>query len=216
MRGVKFDDYHSADDWDLILNSKTINPPTPKYVTVEVDGRDGNLDLSEALTGEVKYNNREASFGFILAEGSQSDREDLISTIVNAIHGKRKKIVEPDDPDHYLIGRCTVGEITNTRAYGTLFVSVDCEPYRYALTETVRTITATSTATEVVLTNNGRKTVVPTIVVTGSVSVEFDNTTTTLSDGSYKIASLTLKTGSKILKIKGSGTIVFSYREGVL
>ena len=46
MRGVKFGENHTAEDWGLILNAKTINPPTPKYIKVAVDGRDGDLNLS--------------------------------------------------------------------------------------------------------------------------------------------------------------------------
>lgn len=216
MRGIQIGEHHTGDDWGLLLNSKSVSPPAPKVVTVAVDGRDGDLDLSEALTGEMRYSNREASFGFILTEGTQIERETLIGEIINAVHGLRKNIILPDDPDHYLVGRCNVSEVKNDRAYGTLRITATCEPYRYSVLETVRTITATTTAKEVVLTNSGRKTVVPSITVTGSVSVTFGDSAVTLSTGTYKIASLTLKSGPTILKVSGSGTIVFTYREGVL
>lgn len=216
MREIQIGDYHTAEDWGLILNSKTLNPPTPKVVTVAVDGRDGDLDLSEALTGEIRYENREALFVFLVTEGTQTEREERIDEIINAVHGLRTSIILPDDPDHYLVGRCSVSDVFNDRAYGSFRITANCEPYRYAITEVTRTITATETATDFVLNNSGRKTVTPTIKVTGSVTLEFGSTTVTLENGTYKLPSLTLKKGATTLKIRGSGSVVFTYREGVL
>ena len=58
----------------MILNEKSYPPPTPKTLYVEVDGRDGDLDLSEGLIGEIKYNNRQAVYKFIMTNGTYQDR----------------------------------------------------------------------------------------------------------------------------------------------
>lgn len=216
MRGIKIGEYHSADDWELILNSKTINPPTPKYVRVPVDGRDGDLDLSEALTGEIKYNDREASFTFLLTNGSYSDREELIGEIINYVHGQRRDIILPDDTDHYLVGRCSVADIHNDKAYGSIKITATCEPYRYSVNEVNRVITATSTSTDVILSNVGRKTVTPTLIIVGEVSLTFADTSVTLGAGTYKLSALNLKAGQTIVSVKGSGTVTFNYREAIL
>ena len=63
MKGIKFGDYHSYDDFSLILTSKTIGTPTPKTEIIDIPGGDGVLDLTEFF-GEVKYNNRQLSFEF--------------------------------------------------------------------------------------------------------------------------------------------------------
>lgn len=216
MRGVQFGDYHTVDDWGLILSAKSLNPPTPKIVTVNIDGRDGTLDLSRALTDDIRFNTREASFTFLITEGSQSDRESVIYNVINAIHGQRLQIIEPDSPDLYLIGECSVSNVVNNKAYGSFNVKATCEPYRYNIDEINRVINATTTPTDVILTNTGRKTVTPIITVSGSASLKFGSTNAVLDSGTYKLPSLILKTGATIVTVSGSGTVTFSYREAVL
>lgn len=216
MRGVSFGSYHTAEDWDLILNEKSLTPPEPKTTYISIEGRDGDLDISEALSGEIKYNNRTASFKFLLTEGSYSDREAAISEILRIVHGKRLKITLDDNPEYYLSGRCTVTERINDRAYGVIAIECNCDPWFYNQTETSRSITATSTVQTVVLANNGGKTVTPEVTVTGSVTIGFGSSSVTLSAGTYKLTDLLLKTGNTSVTVKGSGTVVFKYREGVL
>lgn len=216
MRGVYFTDYHTNNDWGLILNSKKLDPPTPKIVKVSIDGRDGDLDLSEALTGEIRYNNREANFTFLITEGSQADREYMINTIINAIHGKTHKIILPDDLEHYLLGRCSISGVTNDRAFGSFSVSVDCEPYRYSIYETKRIIELTDTPVEIALSNSGRKTVIPTVVVANTAGIVFGATSLELNAGTYQIPALKLTSGVNTITVSGSGNLALSYREAVL
>lgn len=216
MRGVQFGENHTADDWGLILTAKTIDPPTPKVININIDGRDGTLDLSRALTGEMKYNDRSASFSFLVTEGTQSDRFNTIQEIINAVHGQRLQIIEPDSPDTYLVGDCTVTEVVDNKAYGSFNITATCEPYRYRINETSRIITASATQTEIALVNSGRKTLVPTITVTGSVDLVIDTTSVSLGAGTYKLTALQLKTGVTTLTVKGSGTVTFTYREARL
>ena len=216
MRGVKFGDYHTYEDWKLILNAKNISPPSPKIVKVQVDGRDGDINLSRTLTGEMKYSNREASFTFLVTEGSQEEREELINSIVNLLHGNELKIIEPDDLDHYLIGEIVVTKTTNDKAYGTIEISADLEPYRYSISEVNRTITASETKVDVVLNNTGRKTVTPTLTVDGSINLEFGSSSASLETGTYKLSNLNLRSGGTVVTISGTGSVVFTYREAVI
>lgn len=216
MRGVKFGDYHTYEDWKLILNAKNISPPSPKIVKVQVDGRDGDINLSRTLTGEMKYENREASFTFLVTEGSQEEREELINSIVNLLHGNELKIIEPDDLDHYLIGEIVVTKTTNDKAYGTIEISADLEPYRYSISEVNRTITASETKVDVVLNNTGRKTVTPTLTVDGVVNLEFGSSSASLETGTYKLSNLNLRSGATVVTISGTGFVVFTYREAVI
>jgi hypothetical protein len=215
MREVIFDEYYTGTDWNMILNQRTISPPEPKTSYITVDGRDGDLDLSETLTGEIKYNNRTASYSFLLTEGTYSDREDLISEIIAKVHGKKLNIIDPDRSDLFLLGRCKITERSNNKAYGTLTIEANCEPYFYSKINTVRTISVSS-ETEIVLYNQGNKTACPEITVTGSITISYDNKSVALSDGTYKISDLKIKNGNNVFTVAGSGTIVFTYREGWL
>ena len=208
MRGIQFNDHHSADDWGLILNSRKNTPPTPKYVKVSVDGRDGDLNLSRVLTGDIRYNNRKVSYGFVATDGSQIEREELISNIINEVHGQEIKIIEPDDPDHYLLGEVEVTDVQNNKAYSTFEISADCEPYRYSINEVNRIINLASTEANVVLTNAGTKSIIPTITVNGEVNIKYNDTSVSFSDGSFKLTSLILRKGATVISVSGSGTLI--------
>ena len=58
--GATINDEHTLRDWKAaITNADVISVPEANTVILEVLGRNGNLDLSEALTGDVTYRNRE-------------------------------------------------------------------------------------------------------------------------------------------------------------
>lgn len=215
MRGLKFGVYHTAEDWDLILNEKSLTPPEPKTTYISIEGRDGDLDISEALSGEIKYNNRTASFKFILTDGSYADREAMITEILRIVHGKRLNITLDDNPDFYLSGRCTVTDRINDRAYGIIEIECNCDPWFYRQTETMRFFTVNAPM-NIVLANGGGKTVTPEVTVTGSITIEFGSSSVSLSAGTYKLTDLLLKSGNTSVTLKGSGTVSFKYREGVL
>lgn len=216
MRGVKFGDFHTSDDWGLILNGKRIDPPSPKYNKVSVDGRDGDINVSRALTGDIKFNNRSASFTFLMTEGTYEEREELLAEINNYIHGNLLNIIEPDDLEHYLVGECTVSNVTNDRALASFVVTADCEPYRYTLDEIHRLVNLSSTETIVTITNSGRKVLVPTLTVSGTAKIVVGSTSVSLASGTYKLTDLQLKSGPNPITVSGSGTITISYREGVI
>jgi hypothetical protein len=216
MRGIQFNNYHSADDWGLILTARNSIPPTPKYVRVSVDGRDGDLNLSRVLTGEIRFNNRVVYYSFIATEGSQEEREELISFITNELHGQEIKIIEPDDPTHYLIGDVEITNVVNNRAYSTFDVMATCEPYRYAINDVNRVINLTNTETNVVITNAGTKTLIPTVIVDGTVNLTIGSSSIALSSGTYKLTDLTLKKGATVITVKGEGTLNITYKEAVI
>lgn len=218
LRGVQFGDYHTADDWNLIMNEKKVEPPTPKTNYVSVPGRDGDLDLTAALSGLVNYDNRKATYVFLLTDGTQLDREELISEIVGVLHGQSMEIIDTDDyPDYYMTGRLTVTNITNTNAYGTITIEANCNPWRYALNSSARTVTVTSSdgTVLVAISNKGYRTVTPTITVTGTVNLTYGSTSVSLSAGTYTFPGFTLSPGVTSVSVSGSGTITFTYQEAI-
>lgn len=128
MNGVKFGDYHSYDDFSLILTSKTIGTPSPKTETIDIPGGDGVLDLTEFF-GEVKYNNRPLSFEFS-TKVPQAEFMDLFSRVQNALHGQKMNIILDDDSEWHYTGRITVSEWKAEKRIGKLTIDCDCEPYK--------------------------------------------------------------------------------------
>lgn len=218
LRGVQFGDYHTADDWNLIMHEKKISPPRPKTNYVSVPGRDGDLDLTGALSGIVNYENRTGSFIFLLTNGSHDDREELISEIIGVLNGQRLEYIDTDDyPDYYMTGRLTVTETTNTNAYGTIHIEADFDPWRYAINSTTRTVSVTSSdgTVSVSLSNKGYRTVIPVITVTGTITLTYGATTQSLSAGTYTFPGLMLSPGNNVVTVAGSGSISFNYQEAI-
>ena len=64
---------------------------------VEVPGRDGELDLSAALTdGAPRYGNRTLTATLERSDGTRMDREYAINTMVNWLDGWRMDVRLPD------------------------------------------------------------------------------------------------------------------------
>lgn len=217
LRGIKIGDYHTGTDWQLTLTAKTLDPPEPKTNYVSVDGRDGDLDISEALTGEIRYQNRNATFDFVMTEGTHADRERLLTEILSAVHGRTLQIVLPDDVDHYLVGRCMVKNVQNSMAYGTFTIEANCEPWKYRIIPTVRSTPVTAERIEFPCVNAERRTVIPTFTVTGgTVNIEFGTVKVSLAAGTYQVPEIKFKTGTNLLTLYGTGSIEITWREAIL
>ena len=63
---VFFDGKDTYAEYGLLLASKSISLPEVRTNMIDVPGRDGLLDASEVLTGEVTYKNR--TIALILAK----------------------------------------------------------------------------------------------------------------------------------------------------
>ena len=54
------------DDWYLIPSSRPVfNPPSVKTQYIDIPGANGQIDLTESLTGYPVYKNREGSWNFM-------------------------------------------------------------------------------------------------------------------------------------------------------
>lgn len=214
-RAFSFDKWNTWHDWRCTLTAKDLTPPEPKTKLVEVEGAHGFLDLTEALTGEPVYDSREVSASFMCSEGTHREREALLRRITAAIHGRRLSIIDPDDPEHYLLGRVTIKKAVNSMAYLSFEVEATCDPWRYAVEETARRVPVSGTVSAV-LNNDGDLTVCPTLVVDGTVDIEYDGYILRKTSGTYKVADLRLRHGANVLTLTGRGSVTFLYREAVL
>lgn len=212
------DKFNTWYDWRLICTSKDVTPPEPKTNYVDIDGMSGSLDLSESLSGEITYKDRSISATFWTDEGTRTDREKLIRDITVALHGKKIKIIEPDDPTHYFYGRVTIKATKNILPYAEISIEATCDPWRYAIDESVRKVDVNDSYTEtsVVINNDGVKTVCPIISVSGKVKIIYNGTSETLSTGTYQNADIKLRHGVNIIGVSGVGSVAFTYREADL
>lgn len=212
-RAFIIDKFNTFTDWRLILTAKSITTPTPKTKYVNIDGMSGSLDLTESLSGDVTYNDRTVSASFVLTDGSFEERNRTFREISNRLHGRKVKLIEPDDPTHYLLGRVTVRPPTNRLAYGEISLEAVCDPWRYSINDSVRTVEVDGRTIDVVINNNGARTLVPEIKIVGAVDITFNNGSISLTTGSYKISDLRLYAGTNIITVSGTGTITLTYKE---
>ena len=211
------DKFNTWYDWCLILTAKDVTPPEPKTNYVNIDGMNGTLDLSESLTGEITYNDRTVTATFWTSEGSYKDREKLLRDIVSCLHGKKIKIIEPDDPEHYFYGRVKIVSKINILAYAEFSIECTCEPWRYSIEDTFRTFDVNSTlVNNLVINNQGIKTLTPDIEVVGAIDITYGDSKISLIDGVYKISDIRLKQGVNVIGVSGNGSVTFKYKEADL
>jgi len=209
MKGVKFADFHSWDDFSLILSEKKIGTPPPKTEVIDIPGGDGVLDLTE-FSGETKYNNRTLEFVFS-TKVPQSEFLDLFSRVQNALHGQKMRIVLDEDAEWYYVGRITVSEWKANKAIGKLTIDCDCEPYKTKINETVVFVEVAEETT--VNLSNSKKRVVPTIDITGTVNLTYGANYYALTDGRYDLPAVLLENGNNTIILSGTGTATFTYLE---
>lgn len=222
MRGITFTDpvsnisFHSGDDCDLVMSEKIIGSPSVKLKTIALPDRDGDLDYTEALRGVPSYGTRPLRFTFEYLN-DPDDWTALFTGIRNFLHGRRMKIVEPDDPLYYYMGRCEVGEPEGTVVKKFVVeVTADTWKYKYG-GETVVSKTASSGQT--ISISNDFRPVVPTIQTNKAVSFTFGGKTYSLSgSGTFKLPQIILKYGTNLFQLTSgtSVTMKFTYQEGAI
>lgn len=215
MKGITFGNYHSFNDFSLILASKELGAPTVKTMTIDIAGADGSLDLTDFF-GEPKYENVIHKFQFSTIV-SQSEFAATFSTVKNALHGKKMRIILDDDPQYYYVGRLAVSSFTSQRGIGNIDIQADCEPYKYKLERTV--ITRAVDGTDNIVLTNSRKRAVPEVRITTESSLNIvykDGNVWDLGSGSYTLPELELVEGENTVTVTGTGTIAFTWQEAGL
>lgn len=209
--------YNTARHWTLC--ECVLSEPEQQTNLVTVPGG-LPLDLSTALTdGEPTYNTRTLTARLECSEGTRQEREAWISDMVNDLDGYRLNIVHPDKPGHYLIGRVRVQPVYNDQAHASVTVAAVCDPWFYSSTERAYTLAASAAERVAVLSNKGRRAVVPVLTITGdsaSLRLAWGSKSMALGPGRYQLPDLLLRRGDTRLTYSGSGTARITYREAVL
>ena len=230
MFGVKFGNKHSYDDFNVYLKEKDIGFPDVKRETVEIEGRDGCIDLSTVLTNDVKYKNRKLSFTF-QAIGSKFDFPNIISKISNYLHGRNYHVVLDDDKTFYYEGNVTINKFKTNKALGEITIDVDAQPYKMEVVATgepwiwdtfsfvdgiIHTSELTVNGTATINLINRRKVVSPTITCSDAMSATLNGVTVQLKKGENKVFDFRLKEGDNVVTFKGNGKVNIMYRGGSL
>lgn len=219
-RGFVFDSYDTAArGWTLA--GWEFPEPEAQTNYVEVPGRSkGPLDMSTALTdGDPRYNGRELTVSLECSDGTRLEREVIISEMVNRLNGMRVDIIFPDDRTHYATGRLHVKKEYNDMAHAAVTVTATCDPWRYSRDETRFSLLVIEEPTTTILPNNGRRVIVPDVVVTGygaRVYLTCGEHEWVLGTGTHKLPEFALQQGNTVVTYHGVGTVNLTYREAIL
>lgn len=207
----------TLDDWGILLSSFEIGEAQPKTNYIDLPGSDGSIDLTEALTGEIAYQDRIIKATFTI-KPPRSNWRSLMDTIRAYCHGRKLTIIAPDDADHTYIGRVNVGSLQIDGELATFDMTITCDPYKYKadLTEYDFTIGATGTLTTTLV--NARRRVIPLIEVSASTQVVFGTVSVSLNAGVHVVTSIVLVEGNNSITLTAAvgTTIHIEYREGAL
>ena len=236
MNGVTFGDKHSYRDWGLILKSRpVISPPSPKTLYIDIPGSDGVLDLTESLTGDVKFENRTITCEFNVID-NRKRWSNIYSEILYYLHGRQMKIMLDEDPTYYYVGRFQVNEWKSDKVTSLITIEGNVEPYKLEVcgslddwewdsfnfeTGIIRQWKDLTVEDSLTITVVGtRKTVVPSFIVQSNdgsgMTVTFDGRTYNLSDGVNRVVNINIKQETQTLVFTGNGTVSIDYRGGRL
>ena len=136
------DGKNTWDDWHLIPSSRPlVTPPKPNTKTIQIPGRNGVLDLSTILTGNMTYQNRTGSWEFVIVndllqvDGRNYDPLNwdwatAYSTIMAYLHGKNMVCMFEDDLEFYYEGRLSVNTLKSDKNWSTIVIDYDLYPYK--------------------------------------------------------------------------------------
>ena len=213
MSDIRFGTKWAHADYGLIVAPYAIPMPEPQMNFVEIPGRDGALDLSEAF-GTVRYTDRIIP----LTLYARAPFDTLISAFAADVHGRRMNVIFDRDPTFYYDARITLEDVERHVGYCELSLKCRAKPYKLEHFETMITVLPTGSAT-VTLTNTLMP-VVPTITVSAAMTLAFTIAgvvhTSNLAPGSHVVPSLVLLEGDTVIGITGTGRITFTYRKGAL
>lgn len=229
--------YHSYDDWGLyITNTNCIGAPEQQTRYIEIPGRNGLLDLSEAISGRQIYKSRPIKIN-LAGRRNKVTWDSVISTFRNEINGKICHITFDNDKSYYWRGRVDIKDFNSVLNLGKFVVDVpNAEPYKYSLTTSAEPwlwdpfnfetgiITyigaVTISGTETITIPAGYMPTSPEIVVSdlsGTLTLDYGGQTYSLTTGTNKIPSILVGGDSDVeLTFNGNAKVQIVYRSGSL
>lgn len=191
MKSLIIEGKNTFSDWGMVLTSKELTPPTPKYYKVDVPGGDGSINLTHALSGDTSYHNRSQRFVFTLIDRGV-DFERAKTGISNALHGKEFDYQLSWDPGYTYRGWFTVDEYVTEKALNQLAITIDAEPYKSKGLKTEFFNVSDGITAHL---SSGRKRVKPILEFSADVIVVFEGKRYVIPKGSHTINDVWFKQG---------------------
>lgn len=242
FHSINIGDRNTWDDWHLVPTSRPlVNPPGVKTHYVTVPGRDGELDLTEALAGRAVFQDRTGEWEFYVINSGQLEYNsnydewyNRYTTIMQYVQGQDFKIVLDDDPAYFYKGRISVGQWSSDAGNSRITLKYILGPYKQDLyayedrwlwdpfnfeTGVIRSYKN--------LPVNGRTTITYILNVTtashpvmtcsaAGMTVIYQGTSYTLKRGRNEMNAITLQEGENVFTFTGNGRVTIQAIGGLL
>lgn len=238
LHSVNFRQKNTWDDWKLIpIKRPVFDPPSHKYISVDIMGADGEIDLSDALTDYPVFNNRRGTLKFRMF-ATERRASSRYSEIMNYLHGQRMQCILDEEPEYYYYGRFTVSgfEYKRIGEWADIAIDYNVEPYKYLIhdsteewlwdpfsfeTGVIRNYSGIRVSGSLLYTVVGtRMPVIPVFTAEiesgNSLTVDFEGNTYSLADGVNTIPAIVLTEGEHNLGFRGNGRVTIAFRGGSL
>lgn len=209
MLGVTFGTYHSNNDFGLILADTNIGAAEPMRYTVEVAGRNGIVDLTNAMSPYTHYRERVITYTFNTL--GHCNWQEKMREVGNAIHGRKLWVIDDDDTSYHWEGLVAISQQSSQERLGTIVIIVTAFPFKMRNSETVKTITGNGT----LHCDNERLEVNPRVTCTAECTLTFGSETRTIEAGT-RLLDFLLEEGTNDIGVVSTGTTTITYREGAL
>lgn len=183
----------------LVVTSYDDGQPTPYTNFIDVPGRDGSLDLSDAVVGWPTYKDRTIKVTLALADAADwRGLSSVASALRSMVHGRRVTLAVSWDPAHTYSGRASVSDVTLHDMQEEMELTVVAGPYRDGGL-TVMRISAAGGVTLRLPTGDAH--VQPTIEVARKTVLCAGSQEWTLQPGSWRLDNLWLGPGMDTVSI---------------
>ena len=178
------------------------NPPEPRTSYATVPGRNGEVDLTDALTGWPVYGDRKIVAGLMAISGkTQADALSGFSKLKQLVHGRRSRIEYTGDPGYAYTGRVQLEDAKYSKGIWKCTLTAECLPYRSRGTMTYHLDAACG---KTVVVRSGAEPVCPTIECSGRTLVNVDGTTYEFGPGASQNLDLWLMGPATAMTINGT------------
>lgn len=169
--------------WGMVLvDGYVLEPPEPKIYAIDIPGGDGIIDLTEALSGDVKYKNRNQGFRFLLLDNTVFEKTK--TEVSNFLHGREYDYKITMDPDYTYHGRFIVSSYTTDTMWKEIQINVSAKPYKLKEHKSYR---VNATGGRMYRFESGRRKVHPVIETKNAIHVEYDGTSYDVPAGTHKL-----------------------------